>query len=71
MKIHCLTTFKEGADTFHEGDERTVSDEDGARFIENGWATDVAGVVLPGTPQAGTVTIETHDATMSQGADHA
>ena len=38
MKINCTTTFKEGRETFHEGDQRTVSDEDGARFIANGWA---------------------------------
>lgn len=38
MKITCTTSFKEGREAFHEGDQRTVSDEDGARFIANGWA---------------------------------
>lgn len=38
MKINCTTSFKDGRDAFHEGDTRTVSDEDGARFIKNGWA---------------------------------
>jgi hypothetical protein len=49
MQIECLTTFKEGKETFHKDDVRTVSDEDGARFVANGWAKDRAGRVA-GSP---------------------
>lgn len=70
MKIRCTTTFKEGTDTFHQGDERTVSDADGARFVENGWAVDVTGAAQAGAPAGGPVTLDTHSATMSQGASH-
>lgn len=38
MKIIVTTTFLEGRERFEQGDHRTVSDEDGARFIANGWA---------------------------------
>lgn len=38
MKIVCDTTFLDGRDRFEKGDVRTVSDEDGARFIKNKWA---------------------------------
>lgn len=52
MQIECLTTFKDGKDIFHESDVRTVSDEDGARFVANGWAKDMAGRVAVGESQA-------------------
>ena len=38
MKIVCDTTFLDGTTRFEKGDVRTVSDEDGARFIGHGWA---------------------------------
>lgn len=38
MKIVCDTLFKHNADVYHEGDIRTVSDEDGAYFVANAWA---------------------------------
>lgn len=46
MKITCTTTFKDGRETFHEDDTRTVSDEDGARFIANGWAVEAGDTPL-------------------------
>ena len=49
MKIECLTTFLDGTDTFEADDERTVSDDRGARFVANGWAKDVAGRVATGS----------------------
>ena len=52
MRIEILTTFKEGTETFHKDDVRTVSDDDGARFVANGWAKDVAGRVAVGESQA-------------------
>ena len=38
MRIHCTTTFLDGRTRFEKDDICTVPDEDGARFIENGWA---------------------------------
>jgi hypothetical protein len=37
MKILCKCNFKHGRDAFFEGDIRTVSDEDGEYFLNNGW----------------------------------
>lgn len=47
MKIVCLTTFLDGRDRYEKDDQRTVSDADGARFVANGWARDVAGEAAP------------------------
>lgn len=41
MKIKCLTTFLDGADRFEQDDTRTVADERGAYFVEQGWAEDL------------------------------
>ena len=38
MRIHCTTKFLDGRVQFEQDDICTVSDEDGARFIANGWA---------------------------------
>ena len=38
MRIKVLTTFLDGRDKFYVDDVRTVPDEDGARFINAGWA---------------------------------
>lgn len=67
MKITCLTAFKEGRDLFEKDDVRTVPDEDGARFIANGWA--VAGGE-PVAPADGVVTLDVQDAQMGQDANH-
>lgn len=69
MKINCTTTFKEGTDTFHEGDQRTVSDEDGARFIANGWAVEVGGEPAPVAP-LGNVSLDVHDSTIGLEDNH-
>lgn len=69
MKINCTTTFKEGRETFHEGDQRTVSDEDGARFIANGWAVEVgASAEPPASP--GDVSLDVQNSTLGQEASH-
>lgn len=39
MRIVCLTTFLDGRDRYEEGDVRTVSDVDGQRFVDQGWAS--------------------------------
>jgi hypothetical protein len=38
MRIEVVTTFLDGRDRYEAGDVRSVSEEDGARFIANGWA---------------------------------
>lgn len=45
MKIKATATFLNGTDRFEKDDERTVSDERGAYFVANGWASTVAGRV--------------------------
>lgn len=70
MKIKVLTTFLEGRDRFEKDDERTVSDEDGARFVENGWARDLAGVAQAGEPASGDLSLDIHDSTIGQEARH-
>lgn len=66
MKINCTTTFKEGRETFYEGDQRTVSDEDGARFIKNGWAV-AAGDAPAALPDVPAVDLTVHSATHATG----
>ncbi len=64
LRIECLTTFLDGRDRFIEGDIRTVSDEDGARFVGHGWALE-SPPYLPkqALPQAATeTTLEVHRA---------
>lgn len=39
MKITCLTTFLDGAERFEKDDVRTVEDERGAYFVDQGWAS--------------------------------
>lgn len=62
MKINCTTSFKEGRETFYEGDQRTVSEEDGARFIKNGWAA-AAGDAPGPLPDVTAVDLTVHSAT--------
>lgn len=42
MKIEVLCTFLHEQARFEVGDMRTVSDELGSYFINNGWARDIA-----------------------------
>jgi hypothetical protein len=53
MKIKVLNTFLDGRDRFEKDDVRTVSDEEGARFVGNGWAEDVSGAIPTGETAAG------------------
>lgn len=66
MKINCTTSFKDGRDAFHEGDTRTVSDEDGARFIANGWAVAAGDSPLP-LPTIPAVDLSINSATHTTG----
>lgn len=69
MKITCTTTFKEGRETFHEGDTRTASNEDGARFIKNGWAV-AAGDDAQPLPDLPAVDMNIHKSVMGQEVRH-
>jgi hypothetical protein len=62
MRIHCLTTFLDGTRRFEQDDKVTVSDEDGARFIKNGWAASEDGGVNPAP--VGDVTLDVQDSTL-------
>ena len=52
MQIKCLENFLDGPHDFKKDDVRTVSDEDGERFVKNGWAEDVEGKVETGDRNA-------------------
>lgn len=52
MRIEILTTFLDERDEFVKDDIRTVSADDGARFVANGWARDLAGRVATGNAQS-------------------
>lgn len=58
MRIKVLTTFLEGPVKFTESDFVTVPDEDGQRFIDNGWAVDAtvqdAAPTIKNSPPGGT-----------------
>lgn len=56
MRIECTTTFLHGADRFEAGDVRTVPDELGAYFVQQGWAKG-------GEPVVGDVTLDVQDGT--------
>lgn len=68
MRITCTTTFLHGRDRYEQGDTRTVSDEDGAYFISNGWAAEGGSDPVPAA--AGDVTLAIHDAAHDQEAKH-
>ncbi len=64
MKIEILTTFRDGKDEYIKDEVRIVNDEDGARFVANGWAKDEAGRVA--VASAGEVTLDIQNVTMNQ-----
>jgi len=70
MKILVLTDFKDGRDQFVKDDIRTVSDEDGARFVANGWANDTEGRVATGTAEAGSTDLDIQNSTIGLGDNH-
>lgn len=65
MQIKCSTKFRDGTDTFEKDDIRTVDDERGAYFIEQGWAAEVGADALP--LDAGDVTLNIHSSTHATG----
>lgn len=71
MKIIVITTFLEGRDRFEKDDRRTVTDEDGARFIANGWAVK-DGDAVPTDPLSAidAPTLDVHDGQHGQEASH-
>ena len=52
MKIEVIELFLDGKDRFEPTDIRTVDDERGAYFVNNGWAKDLSGEVATGAPGA-------------------
>jgi hypothetical protein len=67
MKIQALCTFLDGPDRFEKDDQRTVSDEDGARFVANGWARDMAGQVATGGTVSGVTNLAVDGAVIGTG----
>lgn len=65
MKIHVLTPFKHGYDSYAEGDQRTVSDADAAYFISHGWAVEAGAEPTP-VPSVSPVTLDVHSTRNSQ-----
>ena len=66
MKIEVITTFLDGAERFENGDQRTVDDERGARFVSLGWASDLSGRVATGTND-GTPSLNINSSTHDSG----
>lgn len=65
MQIKCSTTFLDGKDRFEKDDIRTVDDERGAYFIEQGWASEVGAD--PVAADAGDVTLSIHSSNHATG----
>lgn len=70
MQIRVLALFKHGYDTFHPGDVRTVSDEDGAYFAAHGWAVRAGDPTPPEAPAQPPVTLDVQNVTTAQGVQH-
>lgn len=69
MKIHVLTPFKHGYDSYAEGDQRTVPDADAAYFLAHGWAVE-AGTEATPVPDVPPVTLEVQSLTTAQGVQN-
>jgi len=67
-RIQILITFRDGYDTYHAGDARTVSDADAERFIAAGWAAD--GNPAPEVATPASVDLAVADLTHATGVDH-
>lgn len=70
MRIHCLTTFLHGRDRFATGETRVVSDEDGAYFVQHGWAEDLGGDVPTGDAAEGPTDLSVDSSTIDSGDSH-
>jgi len=46
MKITCVTTFRDGTNTYTAGEIRIVDDDTGRRFCELGWAERTDGIPI-------------------------
>lgn len=65
MKIECLTTFLHERDRYGQGDIRTVSDELGTYFVEQGWVKPVGGAT-----EAGETTLDIKNVIQTQEVRH-
>lgn len=70
MRIKALTTFLDGRNRFEKDDLRTVSDEDGARYVANGWAEDEAGRVATGEAATGETDLAIDKSVIGLGDNH-
>jgi len=69
VRIKCTTRFKDKVDdlpvSFEEGDVRSVSERDGARFVGHGWAVEEGGVVTAEvTVSPSSVDLDVHNASL-------
>lgn len=67
MRIECKATFLDGQRRFEAGDTVTVSDEDGARFIAQGWAVAPSDDALA-DPSDGATTLAVDNVTHKKGS---
>ena len=67
MRIEITTTFLDGTDRFEKGDTRTVSDEQGERFVANGWASAAGAQAAPAPAPEGEVSLSIHNSTVGTG----
>jgi hypothetical protein len=58
MRIKVKELIKHGRERYEAGDERTVDDELGAYFVENGWAAEVGGADVDPLPHAVTLDVK-------------
>lgn len=69
MRIAVTQTFLDGRHRFEAGDICTVADEDGARFILNGWAIS-EGMESGAENNSAPVSLDVQNVTHAQGVRH-
>lgn len=67
MRIHCLTTFMDGADRFERDEVRHIDDARAARFIQHGWARQDDAAPAPAAASTATSMLDVQSATLVTG----
>lgn len=49
-RIECLTDFRSKGQNYYKGELRVVSEGDAGHFCGTGWARDISGEILTGSP---------------------